>query len=125
MDLGSANARGQLTTHVLDTASGNPAAGLRIELQRHSEGRFEPVLSVRTNADGRCDAPLLAGPSLFRGVHELVFHVGDYFRARGVMLQDPAFLDLVPVRFGISDLDRHYHVPLLISPFGYATYRGS
>ena len=118
-------ATGRLTTHVLDTAAGKPAAGLQIELFRLEAGEREALASVRTNADGRCDGPLLAGEALAPGTYELVFHVGNYLRAQGVALTEPAFLDLVPVRFGIGDAAAHYHVPLLVSPYGYSTYRGS
>jgi 5-hydroxyisourate hydrolase len=115
---------GKLTTHVLDTANGKPAAGMRIVLFRLDP---EPELLVdsRTNADGRTDGPLLEGDGLVRGLYELAFHVGDHFRAAGTALPDPAFLDVVPVRFGIADPEASYHVPLLASPYGYATYRGS
>lgn len=116
---------GRLTTHVLDTATGRPAAGLEIELFRLDAGTHVPLASVRTNADGRCDRPLLEGEELTAGVYELVFHVGNYFRGLEVALPEPAFLDLVPVRFGIAAAGQHYHVPLLVSPFGYSTYRGS
>ena len=116
---------GRLTTHVLDTASGSPAAGVRIELFRLTATGREAVSDVRTNADGRCDAPLLAGDAFSPGRYELVFHVGSYFRAGGTGLPDPAFLDEVPVRFGVAKSGEHYHVPLLISPYSYATYRGS
>ena len=116
---------GRLTTHVLDTASGAPAAGLRIELYRLAGEARDLLLSVTTNADGRCDHPMLQGTELVRGSYELVFHVGDYLRATGVTLPDPPFLDLVPLRFGIADAGQHYHVPLLVSPYSYATYRGS
>jgi 5-hydroxyisourate hydrolase len=116
---------GRLTTHVLDTTSGQPGAGLVVELFR-IEGEARRLLArLTTNADGRTPEPLLAGAELERGTYELVFHVGDYFRARGVALTEPAFLDQVPVRFGIADPARHYHVPLLVSPYGYSTYRGS
>ena len=116
---------GRLTTHVLDTTSGQPGAGLVIELFR-IEGEARRLLArLTTNADGRTPEPLLAGADLLRGTYELVFHVGGYFRAQGVALSEPAFLDQVPVRFGIADPDRHYHVPLLVSPYGYSTYRGS
>ncbi len=116
---------GRLTTHVLDTASGAPAAGLAIRLYRlEGEGR-EHLKSVATNADGRIDAPLLDGAEMGAGVYELVFEVGAYLRGRGTDLPDPAFLDAVPLRFGIADISAHYHVPLLVSPFGYTTYRGS
>jgi 5-hydroxyisourate hydrolase len=114
---------GRLTTHVLDTAAGKPAAGLRVELYRH-DGAPVAIASAITNADGRLDAPLLEGAAFRPGRYELIFHVGDYFRARGTALPDPAFLDIVPLRFGIAE-DAHYHVPLLVSPYGYSTYRGS
>lgn len=116
---------GRLTTHVLDTASGKPAAGLSIELYRvNGEDRIL-VKTVSTNDDGRCDAPLLSGDEMSTGVYELVFHAGDYLRHSGVKPPQPAFLDIIPIRFGLSDADAHYHVPLLISPYGYSTYRGS
>jgi 5-hydroxyisourate hydrolase len=108
---------GRLTTHVLDTANGRPAKGLAIELFGLSGDERTLLTSVKTNDDGRCDGPLLAGEAFRHGVYELVFHVGDYFGAA-------RFLDAVPVRFTISE-DAHYHVPLLVSPFGYSTYRGS
>jgi 5-hydroxyisourate hydrolase len=116
---------GRLTTHVLDTMHGRPGAGLEIELFRLDGERRQRLVAVRTNADGRCDAPLLAGGGLARGTYELVFHVADYFRAAGVALPEPAFLDAVPIRFGVAEPDRHYHVPLLIAPWAYSTYRGS
>jgi 5-hydroxyisourate hydrolase len=116
---------GRLTTHVLDTMSGQPGAALVVELFR-IEGEARRLLArLTTNADGRTPEPLRAGSDLVRGTYELVFHVGGYFRARGVALPEPAFLDQVPVRFGIADPARHYHVPLLVSPYGYSTYRGS
>ncbi len=115
---------GRLTTHVLDTAAGKPGAGLKIELFRLGE-TSERLAAVTTNGDGRCDAPLLAGDTMQPGVYELVFHVGAYFEAHGMATTSPRFLDVVPVRFGIASADEHYHVPLLISPFAYSTYRGS
>ena len=117
---------GRLTTHVLDTARGRPAAGVAIELWRlEQEGGGRRLLrTVRTNADGRTDAPLLAGDEMTAGVYELVFAVGDYF-AEQREGADPPFLDRVPVRFGIADPTAHYHVPLLTSPWAYSTYRGS
>jgi 5-hydroxyisourate hydrolase len=116
----------RLSTHVLDTATGRPAAGLRIELFAiRADGGRSPVTAAVTNADGRTDRPLLAGEAYRAGTYELVFHAGDYFRALGVALPDPAFLDIVPIRFGMHEADGHYHVPLLVSPYGYATYRGS
>lgn len=115
---------GRLTTHVLDTASGKPAAGLKIALYKVSGNSHKKLKEVVTNADGRCDAPLLEDSSFKVGQYELIFFAGDYLRASGVELPEPAFLDQVPIRFGMSE-DKHYHVPLLISPYGYSTYRGS
>jgi 5-hydroxyisourate hydrolase len=114
---------GRLTTHVLDTASGRPAAGLKIELFR--AGEAAPLKTIHTNADGRADAPLLEGESLASGQYELRFHAGEYLKSGGVNLPEPAFLDVIPIRFGIADAASHYHVPLLLSPYGYSTYRGS
>jgi 5-hydroxyisourate hydrolase len=114
---------GRLTTHVLDTALGQPAAGLKIELYRLGEAE-ERVASVTTNADGRVDGALLDGPRLTAGVYELRFHAGDYLKKANA-LPNPPFLDVVPIRFGIAAPDQHYHVPLLLSPYGYTTYRGS
>jgi len=114
---------GKLTTHVLDTARGLPASGMRIRLLR-ADTR-ETIRDVRTDADGRCDAPLLEGPSLDPGKYALVFSAGDYFRSQGVTLADPPFLDVIEIAFGIADAGGHYHVPLLVSPWAYSTYRGS
>ena len=120
---------GRLTTHVLDTAHGVPGAFMRVELYRldpdGSEAGRSRVAEAITNADGRCDRPLLEGPALTASVYELVFHAGDYFAARGLALPQPRFVDVVALRFGISDATQHYHVPLLVSPFAYSTYRGS
>ena len=116
---------GRLTTHVLDTATGRPAAGLKLELSRIEGDARTPLKTVTTNSDGRCDAPLLQGAELTAGRYEILFHVGDYLRAGATQLPDPPFLDLVPLRFGIADAGQHYHVPLLVSPYAYSTYRGS
>ncbi|MFN8829945.1 MAG: hydroxyisourate hydrolase [Labrys sp. (in: a-proteobacteria)] len=113
---------GRLTTHVLDTAAGRPAANMRILLRR--AGDETVIVDCRTNADGRVDKPLLDGGAFVHGTFELTFFVADYFRDRGVSLPATAFLDQVPIRFGISE-QAHYHVPLLVSPYGYSTYRGS
>src|SRR5437867_4237113 len=117
----------RLTTHVLDTAQGRPAAGMAIELWLLDAQSGERTLlkTVRTNADGRADAPLLADDAFKAGTYELVFAVGDYFAGQGVPTSTPPFLDRVPVRFTISDPSANYHVPLLTSPWAYSTYRGS
>jgi len=116
---------GRLTTHVLDLSAGRPGGGIRVELTR-IEGTARVALGgAVTNADGRCDKPLLEGAEFRPGVYELAFGAGDYYAGRGVALPEPKFLDLVVIRFGISAADQHYHVPLLVSPFGYSTYRGS
>ena len=115
---------GFLTTHVLDTAKGCPAEGIRIELYRISGGSSEKLKETITNDDGRTDSPILPAESFEIGTYELVFHAGDYLRATGQVSEEPLFLDQVPIRFGMSE-DSHYHVPLLLSPFGMSTYRGS
>ena len=113
---------GRLTTHVLDTSAGRPAAGLALTLKRIGE---PSALAERvTNADGRVDGAILEGPAFRTGIYELTFHVGDYFRRAGIDLPEPAFLDIVPIRFGLAE-EGHYHVPLLVSPYAYSTYRGS
>lgn len=115
-----------LTTHVLDTALGKPAEGLRIQLMRMNGEEAELITTVFTNADGRVDGgPLLQGENFQIGQYELLFHAGDYLKAQGIALTEPPFLDVIPIRFGISDTTAHYHVPLLLSPYGYSTYRGS
>ena len=115
-----------LTTLVLDTARGLPAEGLAIDLYRLSGESREKLKTVTTNSDGRVDGgPMLAGETFQAGEYELVFHAGDYLRRTGQTLPEPAFLDIIPIRFGIADTTAHYHVPLLLSPFGYSTYRGS
>ncbi|MBF2715260.1 hydroxyisourate hydrolase [Agrobacterium vitis] len=115
-----------LTTHVLDTALGRPASGLRIQLMRMNGEEAELIKTVFTNADGRVDGgPILAGEDFRIGQYELLFHAGDYLLTQGAELTDPPFLDVIPIRFGIADPQAHYHVPLLLSPYGYSTYRGS
>ncbi|WP_375688379.1 hydroxyisourate hydrolase [Pseudooceanicola sp. LIPI14-2-Ac024] len=118
-------AEGYLTTHVLDTARGLPAAGLRITLTRIVGDTRTLLAEMTTNDDGRTDSPILPKESFSTGEYELMFQAGDYLRASGQAGDEPLFLDEVPIRFGISDVDAHYHVPLLLSPFGYSTYRGS
>lgn len=115
-----------LSTHVLDTAQGKPAAGLDIELFKvGSTGSRQFIKATTTNADGRTDEPLLSGDRLESGIYELVFHAGAYLKSQSYTLPDPPFLDEVLIRFGIAEPQGHYHVPLLLSPFGYSTYRGS
>lgn len=118
---------GKLTTHVLDTAHGCPAAGMAIALWQIDRNTQEGTLlkQVKTNSNGRTDDPLLVNEGLEIGVYELVFEVADYFKTKEIEISDPPFLDSVPIRFGISDRDAHYHVPLLTSPWSYSTYRGS
>ena len=116
---------GRLSTHVLDTALGKPAAGVRIMLYRLSGNSHRKVKEVMTNADGRTDEPLLIGADLKEGQYELVFCAGDYLRSTGQVAEGTLFLDEIPIRFGVPNADQHYHVPLLISPFAYSTYRGS
>ena len=115
---------GRLTTHVLDTAHGRPAAGLRIELYRIDGNDRVLLASTETNGDGRTDSPLLPYEEFRTGTYEIIFHAGDYIARSADDIVRPIFLDKVPVRFGMSD-NEHYHVPLLLSPFGYSTYRGS
>lgn len=112
---------GKITTHVLNTAEGCPGAGIEIKLYR--DGIC--IREVKTNSDGRTDAPLLEGDALEAGVYEVQFGVGDYFAQRPLETAEPPYLDIVPIRVGIADADAHYHVALLVSPWGYTTYRGS
>lgn len=114
---------GQLTTHILDTANGIPAAGVDIRLFALDRGRELKAAAV-TNTDGRCEHPLLMDELLVSGEYELEFDIGDYFRSRGAELDDPAFLSTVVIRFAMQE-DQHYHVPLLVTPWSYSTYRGS
>lgn len=115
---------GYLTTHVLDTARGCPAEGLKIELFRINGETRTHLKTLSTNDDGRTDEQILPAAEFETGVYELVFHAGDYLTSIGTPPEDPRFLDIVPLRFGMSE-HSHYHVPLLLSPFGYSTYRGS
>ena len=116
---------GRLSTHVLDTVHGRPARDVAIVLFALEGESRRRVVQTRTNQDGRTDAPLMAGDAYRPGTYELVFHVGDYFRGLGAPMSDPPFLDAVPIRFSLAEPDGHYHVPLLVSPWSYSTYRGS
>ncbi|MHA3915213.1 hydroxyisourate hydrolase [Halovulum sp. GXIMD14793] len=116
---------GYLTTHVLDTARGLPAEGIGIALYRVSGNSHKKIAEAVTNADGRTDSPILPADKFKTGVYELIFFAGDYLDKHGLTNAEPKFLDQIPIRFGIDDPDAHYHVPLLLSPFGYSTYRGS
>lgn len=118
-------AAGKLSTHVLDTALGQPAAGVEIELYRIQDGRRSLLKRVATNQDGRCDAPLLQHDAMQVGQYELVFAAGDYFARRSTPLPTPRFIDRVTLAFGIADANQNYHVPLLVSAWSYSTYRGS
>jgi 5-hydroxyisourate hydrolase len=114
----------RLTTHVLDVSSGVPAAGVRIEL-RAAQAETSQLLAVHhTGEDGRCVGPLLEGERFQVGRYTLTFHVGEYFRSRGVELPEPAFIDTAVIHFGIAAVDQHYHVPLLVTPWSYSVYRG-
>ncbi len=115
---------GKLSTHVLDTAHGKPAAGMKIELHRIEPGKKILITTATTNRDGRTEAPLLAGDSLVAGNYRLLFHVADYFRSLG-NTDAGEFLEVVPVLFRVADVNANYHVPLLVSPWAYSTYRGS
>jgi 5-hydroxyisourate hydrolase len=116
---------GKLTTHVLDVAAGKPAAGMRVELHELNADSGRVLAQVRLNRDGRCAEPLLDGSAMRAGRYALTFHVAEYFRSVGVVLPEPPFFDEVVVRFGIADSVQSYHVPLIVSPWSYSTYRGS
>ena len=116
---------GKLTTHVLDTTRGRPAAAMRIDFAVVEAGVARLLRSATTNADGRTDAPLLGPDAMRCGIYEITFHVADYFREAGIDVSEPPFLDRVALRFGIADAAANYHVPLLCSPWSYSTYRGS
>ena len=116
-----------LTTHILDLTHGKPAANVKIELyySESSSSTWQLLQTAVTNADGRLDGPLLTGEDAKTGTYEIIFHIGDYFRNQSIELPEPPFLDQVPVRFGLASPASHYHVPLLVSPWGYQVYRGS
>lgn len=116
---------GYLTTHVLDTARGCPAEGIKIALYRVSGNSHKKIAETVTNDDGRTDAPILPAEAFKTGTYELIFFAGDYLRETGQVSEEVLFLDAIPLRFGMDDPEAHYHVPLLLSPYGYSTYRGS
>jgi 5-hydroxyisourate hydrolase len=116
---------GNLTTHVLNTAQGCPGSGIPITLWFVQDAGRSPIKTLTTNADGRTDEPFLTDTTIRLGTYELVFQVGAYFAQSPIALPDPPFLDVIPIRFGIADINQHYHVPLLVSPWAYSTYRGS
>jgi 5-hydroxyisourate hydrolase len=116
---------GRLSTHVLDASRGEPARGVVVDLHVLRRGERLYLTTATTNSDGRTTSPLLSGENMKAGVYELTFHAGDYFRAMGIELSDPPFFDHVVIRFGLADATANYHVPLLIAPYSYSTYRGS
>jgi len=116
---------GKLSTHVLDTAQGKPGAGVQVELYEVRDGERTLLKRDATNGDGRCNAPLLEGETLRVGHYELVFAAGDYFAAQGVTMPSPRFIDRVTIAFGVADAGQNYHVPLVVTPWSYSTYRGS
>ena len=116
---------GKLSTHVLDTAQGKPGAGVQVELYATGAGQRTLLKRDVTNADGRCNTPLLEGEALQAGHYELVFAAGDYFAAQGVAMAQPRFIDRVTIAFGVADASQNYHVPLVVTPWSYSTYRGS
>ncbi len=116
---------GKLSTHILDTMHGKPASDVRIQLYAIQNEKRTLLHETRSNSDGRCDQPLLQGDQMLPGIYELVFHAGDYFAAKGVTLPTPRFLDQIVLRFGIASATENYHVPLVVTPWTYSTYRGS
>ena len=116
---------GKLSTHVLDTTQGKPGSGVKLELYALRDGQRSLLKQETTNQDGRCDSPLLEGEAMRVGQYELVFAAGDYFAAQGVDLPSPRFIDRVTIAFGIADAGQNYHVPLVVTPWSYSTYRGS
>ena len=117
--------QGKLSTHVLDTSLGRPAAGIKIELSKIQSTTKTLIKTITTNRDGRCDSPLLQGAQMQLGDYELLFHVGSYFDANKHALSEPLFLSTIPIHFHIFDCEQNYHIPLLFSPWSYSTYRGS
>jgi 5-hydroxyisourate hydrolase len=115
----------RLTTHVLDTAHGRPGQNIQLSLYKIVDNQRQILLSTKTNSDGHCDAPLLEGQAFQAGIYELDFCLGAYFAGLGLDLPQPSFLDVVTLRFGVADASKHYHVPLVASPWSYSTYRGS
>jgi 5-hydroxyisourate hydrolase len=115
---------GQLTTHVLDISAGKPAGGMRVEVHELTSASPTLLASTATGADGRCPAPLLAGAAFRAGRYAVTFHVAEYFRAGGLILPEPAFIEEAVIRIGIAHSEQHYHVPLLVSPWSYSVYRG-
>ena len=116
---------GKITSHVLDTAHGRPGAGIAVQLHRLRDGLRQLLCTTTTNADGRCEAALLEGEAVTVGVYELEFDIGQYYAGSGLAVSEPAFLGIVTLRFGVADAAAHYHVPLLVTPWSYSTYRGS
>lgn len=122
---GAPKTDGRVSTHVLDTLNGKPAPGVLIRLYEIGASARSLIVETRTNSDGRTDKPLMGGGPLRVGTYEIEFSIGDYFRGKGVVLPSPAFLDVVPIRFGVAEAEGHYHVPLVATPWTYSTYRGS
>jgi 5-hydroxyisourate hydrolase len=114
-----------LTTHILDTANGAPAANVTIQIVKISGEKQVTLRTLKTNLEGRTDSPVLTGDQFIPGVYEMVFHIGDYFRGRATNPDPSIFFDSIPVRFTIASEDHHYHIPLLVTPWSYSTYRGS
>ncbi len=123
--MGDAMVDGYLTTHVLDTARGCPAEGIKIALYRVSGNSHRKIAEATTNVDGRTEEPILSQKKFKVGSYEMIFFCGDYLETTNLVSENVKFLDQVPIRFGITDDSQHYHVPLLLSPYGYTTYRGS
>lgn len=125
MNHSNAQPTGKVTTHVLDTMHGLPGSSIKVDLYQVTDNQVKLLDSIKTNFDGRTDVPVLDSDKIEVGKYQLVFHVADYFKAKNVELDDQPFLDDIVIRFGVSDVNMHYHVPLLVSPYSYSTYRGS